>query len=355
MFVVSPSRTWQRAARIAAVLLLVGPTLAACGFAASSGTGARVSRAAFTSDEYGVSSSPRVTRDVNPRRGGGRYQVGNPYVVRGRTYTPREDPNYAARGTASWYGSDFHGRRTANGEIFSANAITGAHPTLPLPSYVRVTNLDNGRSLVVRINDRGPFLHGRIIDLSHRAAEMLGYVNNGMANVEVNYVGRAPLEGDDTRRLIATFEAPNGVSERTRIATGSDDTTSVADIAGSVFQNLFSYADGGVMTEPDNAAGHSAHDAVNAMAARSTDLEVSAEAVHEAREVRLQIGAFADPDHAADIATQFALLGAVDEEPVRIGGQDATLLTVTYLKPGVARADVLALARSLGLGDVVLQ
>ncbi|MCQ4052111.1 septal ring lytic transglycosylase RlpA family protein, partial [Klebsiella pneumoniae] len=92
----------------------------------------------------------------------------------GRTYVPQEDPSYVATGGASWYGADFHGRRTANGEIFSANAITGAHPTLPLPSYVRVTNQANGRSIIVRVNDRGPYMPGRIMDLSYRAASMLG-------------------------------------------------------------------------------------------------------------------------------------------------------------------------------------
>ncbi len=110
--------------------------------------------------------SPRVTNNPNPPKGGGRYQVGKPYTVRGRVYTPTEDPNYHDVGEASWYGSDFHGRRTANGEIFSANAITGASPVLPLPSYVRVTNQENGRSLIVRVNDRGPYMPGRIMDLS---------------------------------------------------------------------------------------------------------------------------------------------------------------------------------------------
>jgi len=196
---------WHSAVRALSLAALVAPMLAAC---ATGNLGPTVKRSAFTSSEYGVAVSPRVTTDPNPPRGGGRYQVGNPYTVRGKTYVPQHDPNYAASGTASWYGSDFHGRRTANGEIFSANAITAAHPTLPLPSYVRVTNADNGRSLIVRVNDRGPYVSGRIIDLSYRAAAMLGYVNKGSANVRVEYVGQAPLEGDDTRMLVASYNGP---------------------------------------------------------------------------------------------------------------------------------------------------
>ncbi len=124
---------------------------------------------------YGVSPSPRVVADGDPvPKGGGTYHVGAPYTVAGRTYVPEENPNYQATGLASWYGDDFHGRLTANREVFDLNGITAAHPTLPLPSYARVTNLSNGRSLIVRINDRGPYHGNRIIDVSTRAARALG-------------------------------------------------------------------------------------------------------------------------------------------------------------------------------------
>src|SRR5690606_901066 len=113
--------------------------------------------------------------------------------------------NYRAEGIASWYGSDFHGRRTANGEIYDMHAISAAHPTLPIPSYVRVTNLANRRSLIVRVNDRGPFKDNRVIDLSAKSAEMLGFRGNGLARVRVEYVGRASLDGSDDRRLMATL------------------------------------------------------------------------------------------------------------------------------------------------------
>ena len=127
------------------------------------------------------------------RKGGGRYQIGKPYQIAGNWYRPKADPDYDRVGTASWYGRDFHGRLTANGEIYDMNSLTAAHPTMPLPSYARVTNLDNDRSVIVRVNDRGPFAHNRLIDLSHRAAQVLGLVRNGTGEVHVRYLGPAAL------------------------------------------------------------------------------------------------------------------------------------------------------------------
>jgi rare lipoprotein A len=155
---------------------------------------------------YGVSASERLVEPGEPvPKGGGVYRVGNPYVVAGRVYVPEDDPHYHAEGVASWYGSDFHGRSTANGEIFDSESISAAHPTLPLPSYVRVTNLNNGHSLIVRVNDRGPYANNRLIDVSKRAAHLLGFTARGTAMVRVEYVGRAPIEGSDDRLLEATL------------------------------------------------------------------------------------------------------------------------------------------------------
>ncbi|MBR1220200.1 septal ring lytic transglycosylase RlpA family protein [Bradyrhizobium sp. U87765 SZCCT0131] len=156
--------------------------------------------------KYGVSSSPRVVEFGEPvPKGGGAYRVGKPYMVAGRQYVPEENTNYRAEGMASWYGDDFHGRLTANGEVFDMTSLTAAHPTLPMPSYVRVTNLSNGKSLVVRVNDRGPYHGNRVIDVSHNAARLLGFRSTGIARVRVEYVGRAPLEGSDDRILEATL------------------------------------------------------------------------------------------------------------------------------------------------------
>jgi rare lipoprotein A len=155
---------------------------------------------------YGVAASARaVAPGEQVPKGGGVYRIGKPYEVAGRTYVPGEDINYSAVGLASWYGDDFHGRYTANGEVFDMNSISAAHPTLPLPSYVRVTNLANNRSIIVRVNDRGPYVGGRLIDVSVKTAHLLGFHGNGVTRVKVEYVGRAPLEGSDDRKLMATL------------------------------------------------------------------------------------------------------------------------------------------------------
>jgi len=117
--------------------------------------------------------------------GQGYYKVGNPYQIDGAWYYPATDWNYDETGIASWYGEPFHGKYTANGELYDMNALTAAHRTLPLPSIVQVTNLDNGRSIQVRVNDRGPYARGRIIDVSRRAAQLLGFDNMGTAKVRV--------------------------------------------------------------------------------------------------------------------------------------------------------------------------
>lgn len=156
--------------------------------------------------QYGVSASPRLISEGRPiPKGGGRYRVGKPYTVAGRVYTPEHNPNYRAEGMASWYGADFHGRLTANGEIYDKEGISAAHPTLPLPCYARVTNLSNGRSIIVRVNDRGPYAKDRLIDLSSKAADLLHYRGNGVTRVRVEYVGDAPLQGSDDRKLLATL------------------------------------------------------------------------------------------------------------------------------------------------------
>jgi rare lipoprotein A len=155
--------------------------------------------------------TPRMGSPIYPGngplpRGGGHYAVGKPYEVAGRWYSPAEQPHYDEVGIASWYGPQFHRHQTANGEWFDMDYLTAAHTTLPLPSYVRVTNLENGRMLVVRVNDRGPFIGDRIIDLSRMAAETLKMKNEGTARVRVQYIGPAPLN-DNGAHLAAMNHA----------------------------------------------------------------------------------------------------------------------------------------------------
>ena len=125
----------------------------------------------------------------------GKYKIGNPYQIDGVWYVPAEQPNYDEVGMASWYGDEFHAKQTANGELFDMNAFSAAHKTLPMPSIVEVTNLENGQKMQLRVNDRGPFVGDRIIDLSRAAATALGFGAKGLTKVRVRYVGPAKLLG----------------------------------------------------------------------------------------------------------------------------------------------------------------
>jgi len=201
-------RHFRRASTVA-VLALSAAFLVACATPTPK-AGKKRPKEYFAESEYGVKASPRVTNlSSNLPRGGGRDQLGRPYMVRGKMYYPKEDKNYKAVGLASWYGDAFHGRLTANGEIYDQTHLTAAHPTMPLPSYARVTNTETGASVIVRVNDRGPYSDGRVIDLSRRAAEMLDYMHGGTANVKVEYVGRARMDGNDDQYLVASYRPGN--------------------------------------------------------------------------------------------------------------------------------------------------
>ena len=201
----------RRNMRLAAVLL-AGVSLTAC-----------------------VNMSPRYPshaagpQSVPPAQG--EYKVGKPYQVGGIWYVPREQPNYDQTGTASWYGEQFHMKATANGERFDMATVSAAHTTLPLPSMVEVTNLDNGRKLVVRVNDRGPFIGDRIIDLSQEAARQLGFDRQGLAKVRVRYVGAAPLLGPDGGLRYA-----NAKPYPTRLPAAATATSSVLAGADPVME-----------------------------------------------------------------------------------------------------------------------
>jgi rare lipoprotein A len=166
------SKSVGQVARLA-IILLAGASLVAC------------ATPRYPSHATGVTSKPGAAPGVR--------KVGKPYQVGGIWYVPQEDPSYDRRGIASWYGDAFHLKATANGEVFDMNTVSAAHTTLPLPSMVEVTNLDNGRKLVVRVNDRGPFVDNRIIDLSREAAVQLGFHRAGLANVRVRTASARPL------------------------------------------------------------------------------------------------------------------------------------------------------------------
>ncbi|MGE6785979.1 septal ring lytic transglycosylase RlpA family protein [Ensifer adhaerens] len=206
-----------------AVIPALCVTLAACGSTSNTKKTAR-SKEYFPESVYGVKASPRVATGNNIPKGGGRFQVGKAYQVKGKWYQPKEDFGYNKTGMASWYGSAFHGRLTANGEVYDKAHLSAAHPTFPLPSYARVTNMENGTSVIVRVNDRGPYEYGRIIDVSSKTADMLDIKRKGSANVRVQYVGRAPLEGNDMPYLMASYvekgQRGPSVMPEGQIATG---------------------------------------------------------------------------------------------------------------------------------------
>jgi len=172
--------------------------------------------------EFLVHTAKQLSRGDTTSTGDGRYKVGSPYQIKGVWYYPAEDFEYSETGIASWYGPGFHGKDTANGETYDQNDLTAAHRTLPMPSAVRVTNLENGRSIVLRINDRGPFARGRIIDVSRRGAQLLGFEKNGVAKVRVDILP------DESRQLKTA--AINGSSRQIQVAASPREAVASAPL-----------------------------------------------------------------------------------------------------------------------------
>ncbi|WP_421950403.1 septal ring lytic transglycosylase RlpA family protein [Pelagibacterium sp.] len=310
----------------------------------------------FSESSMGVKASPRVTTSRNVPKGGGRYMVGQPYTVAGNSFVPREQPDLDVTGRASWYGPAFHGRLTANGEIFDMYALSGAHPTLPLPSYVRVTNTSNGASTIVRINDRGPFSYERTVDLSRRAAEVLGFQQQGTANVRVQYIGPAPLNGDDTKFLVASINqlTPYEIQNNTRMAY--QEPVQVANTAPP-------QVGASVAPTPVPRPATASEAAGSIVAPQYIPFQVLSYAGATSLEtasgpsgtpIRMALGTFNDEAVARDIATRFAVLGAVDTTTLVQGDQAVTHLMLTHLREGVSEIDAMDLASSLGLSSPIL-
>ena len=245
--------------------------------------------------------------------GEGVYKVGQPYQINGIWYTPAEDPAYSKTGIASWYGRPFHGQRTANGEIYDMNTLTAAHKTLPMPSYVRVTNLENARSLILRLNDRGPFVNGRIIDVSYRAAQLLGFSEKGTARIQVQAV-----DGPSENLIAARAANPGGgleidVAAAPRPQVAVDDLpppagVDVAPVEG--FQPTL-----GLGIEPG----------VMLFEVAPTDMYV-------------QAGAFAIYESANKLRSELEYLGQVAISSINIGGRQLYRVRIGPIA-SVARAD----------------
>ncbi len=232
-----PGGSWARRGCFAAFGVALAASLSACANQTVQQHYAH-GKEHFSQKKYGR-ASPKVVADGEPvPRGGGQYLVGHPYSVAGHTYYPSENENYSAVGMSSWYGAAFHGRRTANGEVYDMRSLTAAHPTMPLPSYARVTNLSNGYSVIVRVNDRGPYHGGRVMDVSSRTADVLDFKGAGTAKIKVEYVGRAPLEGSDDNMLLASLRT-DGSAATLNGYSGPAETMVASAVPGAPQPSLF--------------------------------------------------------------------------------------------------------------------
>lgn len=241
----------------------------------------------------------------------GIYKIGNPYQIDGVWYYPGEDYGYAETGIASWYGVEFHGKTTANGEIFNMNALTAAHRTLPMPSLVRVTNLENGRAVVVRVNDRGPFNHGRVIDVSRRTAQLLGFERQGTAKVRVKIL---PEES----RSLALMAKGSMVTAQERMAVAAAPLTTVISEPLPPPPGLEAAPALGADLPPPAPAGPPP--ATEPAVWASATGEVTFEPVRPTN-IFVQAGAFTQYDNANRLRARLSGLGPTRVTQVEITGQ----------------------------------
>lgn len=224
----------------------------------------------------------------------GAYKIGKPYQVAGVWYYPREQPDYDETGLASWYGPGFHGKATANGEIYDMNALTAAHKTLPMPVRVRVTNLQNGRSIVLRINDRGPFVNGRIIDVSRRGAQLLGFDSPGTAPVRVQI-----LDGGKDGAFVA--EKPHTFEEERQIAAAPQSDVSSQALPGSVAGPAKKGGGPGGAKAPPTVIGAAPPEAESVM---KEPEKVEFRPVPAVTNIYIQVGAFRERMNAERLRTR---------------------------------------------------
>jgi rare lipoprotein A len=266
----------------------------------------------------------------------GTYKVGTPYESEGIWYYPREQPDYDETGVASWYGPTFHGKYTANGEIFDSGALTAAHRTLPMPVNVRVTNLENGRSLILRVNDRGPFARGRIIDVSARAAQLLGFYQTGTAKVRVTFVSQADLPGGAPPPSDTPLEIATAVSAA---PTDTVQTASLAPVRGAP-----------VSPPPRRVAPLPVPVASSALtpAADQPTGQVTEVPVPPSTHLYVQAGAFGQRQNAERLKTRLASAGGLFISPIDRHGQRLYRVRIGPFD-AVDAADA-ALSRLVGLG-----
>jgi rare lipoprotein A len=273
----------------------------------------------------------------------GRYKVGSPYQIKGVWYYPKVDYAYDESGVASWYGPNFHNKPTANGETFDQNAVSAAHRTLPLPSVVRVTNLGNGRALVVRVNDRGPFAHGRIIDMSKRAAQLLGFERQGVARVRVQILpeeSRAAAQlarnGGTPRPVVATASANANAPEAVPVPSVSVET--LTPIPGTAVAPAPAEKPAPTKVTPPSAVE---------LTRQSRGAVLTSQPVSPTN-LFVQAASFSKQDNATRLQSKLADIGAADVYGARVDGRQFYRVRIGPLED-VDQADkVLALVIGRG-------
>ena len=288
--------------------------------------------------QLAIHSVKRVA-DVVEEKSQARYKVGNPYQIGGNWYYPKEDYEFDETGIASWYGEKFHGRKTANGEIYDMNTLTAAHRTLPMPSYVRVTNLENGRSLVVKVNDRGPFAKGRIIDMSRRGAQLLGFQKQGTAKVRVQILAdksRALAVRIKNQVQLAEVGSPIKVKRLPKAKVNAVSLPPPPGAKASASQGSVPVAVTRLAPTPTVPARQSATESAPAPSQPVTG-EVSQKKVG-ASNIFVQAGAFGEYANANRVQARLASVGSVKISSVLISGRDLYRVRVGPLA-SVADAD----------------
>ncbi len=285
----------------------------------------------------------------------GNFKVGSPYKVNGKWYHPQEDYSFSETGIASWYGPQFHGKRTANGEVFDMNELTAAHKTLQLPSLVRVTNLENGRSMVVRVNDRGPFKRGRIIDLSKRAAELLGFKGKGVAKVKIRVLAEesraialAAKHGEDTRGIEVAMNERRDSKQDGRpepLVPAPESGTSGYQTVSTGSGSSIKPVERTELSEPE-IRGHTQNGrfypdpVVNRVPVAQTNIFV-------------QVGSFSMQDNAIRLAQKLQTVGNAQVYPAMVNGRQ--FFRVRIPSADVAQADIiLSRLAAAGNGEAII-
>jgi rare lipoprotein A len=275
----------------------------------------------------------RTTSTSSSSPAGPHYKIGDPYEVKGETYSPHEDYNYDETGIASWYGQDFHGGRTANGEIFNKDELTAAHKTLPLPTLARVTNLENGKSIVVRINDRGPFSGARLIDVSQRAAQLLGFEQQGTAEVRVQVLA-------DESKAIADAMRHYGTTEPVQVAAAEQAQAQAGSVQSAALQPVETKTLEPIKTTP------AVHQQLLATQPLPVVVQVPVTGSHQ---LYVQAGAFTVLENATRLQQSMARFGKATISDIQINGRLFHRVRIGPIRDVGSADHVLAQVRQAGV------